>query len=445
MSNHSCILLQTSEGWQLASFATQQPVWSRVQGGLEVGPHDLAEAVDRFISQSSLSRRVLIALASHTTLAMSFEANDSSELRHRRRLSYRLEESIPVAAEDFVADFLVDGTNVCGVAVDPEGLLPIVTALDERDVHVQSIVPMALQALQSLLETGGIREHDPQTFNLIAWQNGSQLEIFRLEQRLNDWFHLPADAGSLVSWVGAQWLRCSDPLRVLLIDCDLGLQESLQRLDGLKVQSIESVSMMAFAFQGAWATASGKRRPWIELLRGELTMGDPHRSTRGARNLCWAAAALLILAMTIFGAVRSYQYQRQARSSQQRQVAMFQETFPNSRVPTAVVSRLTSEYRKLLGARGEEAAVRLPPSALNVLYKLVAGLPPDLRLQVEQIRIENGQIDLDVKVRSVGAAGQVADAIQNHGFVVEPPTTEQRGTDTVLATIRGDLLPNAKN
>ena len=74
-----------------------------------------------------------------------------------------------------------------------------------------------------------------------------------------------------------------------------------------------------------------------------------------------------------------------------------------------------------------------------MLYELVLGMPDDLRLQVQQMRVEDGKVYLDLNMRSVGNAGELADALEQRGFHIEPPTTEQFDAKQVAVRLNGKL------
>ena len=134
---------------------------------------------------------------------------------------------------------------------------------------------------------------------------------------------------------------------------------------------------------------------------------------------------------------RSRQYEGMAAIAVDRQRDIYSQVFSKSKVPNAVVRRLKSEEAKLAGARGKEAAVERPPSALNVLFDVLSGIPKEVRVQVQQIRVEDGKLYMDADVRSVGKAGELADGLERQGFSIDPPTTEQYDAERVSVRING--------
>lgn len=453
MAKPGCILRQSNAGWHVSAASGEKSDWQALANQAD-GPNravndDLAAIVARktaeFVRSNGLASQVAIAVDSTTTMAARLGVSNSAETRDRRFLGYKAEELLPVAAENFEADYVQDGQNMLCVAVSTADVLPIVEALESEGLKVQTIFPAAISALQSFLQDSATTEN----VDLIAWQHDSNVEIFRIGTAksgrliLRDWRHLTdADATSLAREVAASCLRYGSedpgqPPRVAFIGVDPAFRAAVSELTQAELQINDSVSFDEQAHIGAAKALTGKAKPWIELRRGELVAGDPHRAVRKERQWClWAAAAFLLACATFFW-MKSFQYKQHVQAIQQRQEELFREVFPQTRVPSAVASRLRSEHAKLVGARGQEAAVRLPPSALNVLHELVTGMPEDIRWQADQIRIEDGQIDIDLDVRSIGKAGALADALQNNGFTIEPPTTEHNESDAVTVRLHG--------
>src|SRR5258708_9296196 len=82
-----------------------------------------------------------------------------SENSWRRAMIYRLEEKLPIGAEDVVADFVPAGPadeQVLGVCAQKAALAPLVEALEENGVTVGAICPASLLALQQLLSNGAL-------------------------------------------------------------------------------------------------------------------------------------------------------------------------------------------------------------------------------------------------------------------------------------------------
>lgn len=434
MTKNGSILRQSDDGWQIAA-ATGEPVaWQTVHGSGVVDAARLAKEAAEFVTARGLSKNVAVAIDSKSAFAAKFVAANPAELRDRRLLGYKIEELLPIAAEDFAADFLHEGNEVLGIVTPVRDLLPIIAGLERQGLQVQSISPTVISALQSLFEKSGKPPCD-----LLLWQEGESLELFDVGRRLRDWQHLPAEPTALVQQIGARLLRMPGQVKIGLVNVDDALRGALTRMEQVELHVVDAPPLFELARQGASQALFGKAKPWVELRQGQLMAGDPHRAVRNDWQRCVWATAVLLLASAFFFWMRSRQYERQILNSQSHQEELFRQVFPDARVPNAVAARLKSEHRKLMGARGSDAAVEQPASALNVLHELVMGMPEDLRLQVQQIRIEDGKIDLDLNLRTVGNAGELADALQKHGFSIDHPTTEQHEPKVVTVRINGKL------
>ena len=92
---------------------------------------------------------VLLAIPSHWCLCASVTTAGLPRKERRRAMIYRLEEKLPLAAEDVVADFL-PAAPACdqnlGVCVQKQTVATLVDALEAKGVAIASICPAALLA-----------------------------------------------------------------------------------------------------------------------------------------------------------------------------------------------------------------------------------------------------------------------------------------------------------
>src|SRR5687768_588322 len=84
---------------------------------------------------------VLLAVPSAWCLCANVTSGDLPARGNRATLVYRLEEKLPVSAEDVVADFIpaADGATAFGVCVEKKVLAPLVESLESRGVAVEAI------------------------------------------------------------------------------------------------------------------------------------------------------------------------------------------------------------------------------------------------------------------------------------------------------------------
>src|SRR4051812_19728408 len=115
----------------------------------EAAPKSIAAAVAaKLRGRGYQGEGVLLALPSAWCLAAQVSLADLP--RHdRSAMAFRLEEKLPLAAENFTADFVTAGDRALGVCVANDKVKPLVEALENAGVVVQSVAPAAMLALQS--------------------------------------------------------------------------------------------------------------------------------------------------------------------------------------------------------------------------------------------------------------------------------------------------------
>jgi hypothetical protein len=102
-----------------------------------------------------------------------------------------------------------------------------------------------------------------------------------------------------------------------------------------------------------------------------------------------------------------------------------------------------SEHTKALGSSGETTPIEVPVSAAGVLRELMAALPNDTRFRLTRIQIRDGDVDLEVQVRSPVDAGTLANALSGAGFEVKPPGTTRIDAGTFRSSLEARWNGNA--
>src|SRR5688500_4342021 len=92
---------------------------------------------------------VILAIPSAWCFAASISTTDLTRRRDHRARLFRLEEKLPLAAEEVVADFIDAGERSLGVCARLDQLRPVVEALESQGVAVESVAPAALLAVQA--------------------------------------------------------------------------------------------------------------------------------------------------------------------------------------------------------------------------------------------------------------------------------------------------------
>ena len=136
--------LMPRECWRVARLAAEGTTTEEIPIDPDTAPEAvgglLADALD---AQGYSGEPVLLALPSSQCLAAGVPIDSPAQLRQRQTLLYQLEQCLPLAAEDVVADFITHGQEVLGVAVETSLQQAVVGVLEDRGVNVQSISPLA--------------------------------------------------------------------------------------------------------------------------------------------------------------------------------------------------------------------------------------------------------------------------------------------------------------
>src|SRR4051812_10805064 len=92
---------------------------------------------------------VVLALRSHDCLCAPVDTRDLPNRQRGQAMLYRLEERLPVAAEELAADFAdAGGESALGVGVEHRRLAPLVAAVQSAGLRVAAVSPAAMLAAQ---------------------------------------------------------------------------------------------------------------------------------------------------------------------------------------------------------------------------------------------------------------------------------------------------------
>lgn len=438
------------KGWRVAAVSG---------GGAEVAFRDLdapatgqaAEAVASFLKAEGYNGQgVLLALPSAWCLCAPVAAADLPPRNRRTALTFRLEEKLPVSAEDVVADFVPGGEPALGVCVETRHAAPLVEALESQGVAVQSIVPASFLALQGWMSTAA-QEVPPDFF---IWSDKGQLELVAMDQgRPRAWYVLPEDAADAASHAGIEMLNRPVPARLRAAGgVSPAVFAALASLPNLTVEAggADVPPPETAAARAAAAVLAGKMSPWVELRHGALAPRDPARQIRRPLTAFAAAAILFAAALAAAMFVRAARYDELARRNEQAQREVFRRVFPGRQVPVDVQSRLASEALSLRAMTGDDpnataaaATAGAGESGPVTLRDLLAALPDDVRFRVLEVRLDEGRLTLEGQALAHGDADAIAAALRRGGrFDVGPPRTEQLAGEGagISFTIAGSVV-----
>ncbi len=406
----------------------------------------LAQAIATvFTEQEYDAQPILLAPRSSDVLAISLPPETNV---NRQAMLFELEEYVPIPAERFVADFFShDKARFAGV-IDSEKFLPLLDELAARQILVQAIVPLSVLAAQFL------------TQNPITVENGIWAVVWSYEKE--DWFDeqrielffLTPD-GQPLSWqlldTKPESLRRAFETEILTRNVNVSvdsphlseeLRQTLASIPRVKLMTNEpendeetgDILLLAIAKQSE-AILSRKRKPWWNFCRDSLAMRGTDRVLgKSIRTLLWGAVAL-VAALCLVLAVRTYRYDHLASQYRQDQEKAFQEALPDQKLQTGFRNRLESEYTKMSAQRENTADLPQRESVLLPLLSILKSLPKKVRYRFPEIRIEQDAIRLDGQLQVHGDAELIATALEDGGFAVEAPSTQQTGASGVAVRL----------
>jgi type II secretory pathway component PulL len=349
--------------------------------------------------------RVVLALPSPWCLSATIDTIGLS-LRDRRAGIFRLEEKLPVAAEDVVADIVpsVGRRSALGVCVRMDRLRDVVSLVESAGAAVHSIAPAALLAAQGsddgvlVIESADASadvvaiEHD----RPVAWGwSGSNPDEIRLQVELAARHLSVPPAPDAIRTISASAAR--------------------QRMSAAAQRIVE-----------------GRARPFVELRRDALAPRDRAGLHRRPLNFALASAAALMLAITLAMVTRAVRYDRAARSSDSAMIDAFRSQFPDWPVPANVRAVVESERRK----RGEGAAAD-SVSAMGSMRALMAAIPGGLRVAVDSMAFDAGSFEMSGRVNAQADVEALVAAARSAGFELAAPISRREPAGTWTFTMTG--------
>ena len=403
----------------------------------DVTQEELAQAVAQTLQEHEYTGQgVILAVPSEWCLCASISTSDLPKKARHQTMLYRLEEKLPVPAEDMVADFISQTNEALGICLPINKIAPIIEALESAGIAVQIICPTALLAVQSF-----VANTDNGNCDAIIWRHGHQAELFLLsEGRPTAWRLLRHDTEDLALSLEMQLLNTTSFLHVTAIGLGKTVYESLCNIRDTEFILQDDTQMEEIAAVIAPDLLATKPPAWINLRRDQLTVKDPFRQIRKPLNYVVAAAMIFLVVIASVMFYRAYCYSNIADNYGGQTQTLFQDILPNQPMPMHVCSRLESEARKVQAVSGGTTIPHQTPSALIIFREVLRRLPAKLRFQILDIRIDGKKLYLEGRARSHAQADCIATALRKHkGFNVDQPRTRKsrgRGVDfTLRATI----------
>lgn len=434
MAARHSILLAEADCWRVGTVAAGKVTWSDVPPPEPDSGDTPADALARTLRQNGYHGEGLcLALDGSSVFAARLSTEGIPSRQRRDALRYRLEEQLPLDAESTTADFVSLGGGVSlGIATQTQSLRDLLDGLDGRGVDVAAIVPAAFLTCQEALRRNG-----PAEIAAIAWGEGS-CELLRLRDGKPAALYAADSDEALRLRLRADLLATptGEDSRALLIgdNLDESLREELASA-GLEVNRAEQSPRDLAAFAARHVLRG--RRGWVNLRQDALGLEDPWKPVRRPLHVAAALAAVLLIALSTVFYLRTREYNQRAEQYDDRQATVFGLLYPNRPVPAYVKPYLKTELRKLSGLSGADVEVPARPRAMETLCRILANLPPSMRLRILELRVSPTTVLIEGEVRSHTDAQVIFQALQEEGFDVTQPDTERLREKGVAFTLTG--------
>ena len=288
-----------------------------------------------------------------------------------------------------VADFVAtdSGESLSSVAIAWQRWRGLADRLEEHAMPVVSIVPSVILVARGLATA-------------ISPQQSSPLPFLFIEDNDCDFVNLVD--GKVVHWkrigLDPQSMEMEHRLHGDVSQGDLmivgGNPEQQATVTAVFPQaSVADESIDERRLQGASLLMAGQSDDWFDLRREALSPSDPLRAVQKQLRLAAIAGSLCLLAIAVGGLWRSHRIETKIGQLRDQQSQLFREAMPGTRVPVALLRRVRSEHKRMMGSRGTSQGVDVPIAAPGVLKSFLRGLPEKLRFQIQRIEINDGKTE----------------------------------------------------
>jgi hypothetical protein len=434
-STERWILLQRPHGWLLGRLERGQAIVAELP---PTEDRELAVAIAGILKQRHYrGEGIVLGVDSNACLIGSVLVDDPRVLRHRQRLIYEFEEALPVPAEELTVDFSVGNGRALGVAVQTATWTGVIESLQESGVQVQAIVPTAFLAASTVVDA---KAREPVW---LLWEDGQRVELLVVADGSPlDWRTMPADPKLLTQHLGMHALEAAPPSRIIFRSASDTTRAALESGSELKIDFLaDSPTLVDAAIDAGDRLLRGNSTPWVDVRREALASSDPYKPVRGLLNLVTAAAVILLLAASGVLLFRAQRYEQAANAYLASQEEVFRDVLPGRRLPRGILRVLESEHAKAAGLTGQAADLPETTPMLVVVRELLTALPQGLRFRLNEVRCEQGRINIDGEVRTHADGDALAAALRRQGFQVPAPRTQQLPNQGVSIRLTAQYVP----
>ncbi|MEK6250081.1 MAG: hypothetical protein N2C12_17990, partial [Planctomycetales bacterium] len=274
---------------------------------------------------------LILGLQSSSCLSACFSAETGASQSHQS-LMYSLEEWLPLAAEDMVADFVVARNSVFGVAVRKSSTKQLVELFENAGVEIQVIAPAVLLGLHSMLSQSA-----SDTTQLLLWQNGDTVDLIKIaDNQANVWEVLPASPTAIADRLNALVLQYGQDLDIRCNGLGDELLAVIAGLPDLNVVDTTDLSLHEAALDTAEKILRGRIDSMINLCRDALASTDPYRPVRRHIHFATCLGVLFLLSTAAIFFYRGIQYDRIRTDAIDAQTDIYRKVFPKGSIPIGI-------------------------------------------------------------------------------------------------------------
>jgi hypothetical protein len=434
-NRHVIFAAPTGHPWHVANVTARECKLIAIEGidGLNGPFKAIANALKK---QGYHGEGIMLALPSCLCLCATVDSQGLRKGTRDKGLLFRLEEQLPLAMEEYVADFIPGDHREVGVAVALHAVAPLVEGIENEGIVINSISPTAL------LIADGICRHmeDQKKLQAILCLLHGKLDVLMMQdERVTGWHVIEPSLKNVQLHSRYANLDRSEPLCVTPIGLPEDLQSALSREPSIALNPFPDHNPLELAARRATEILNGNAHPFIELNRGALASNDPLRQIRSPLRVALAMMVLLSCSLAFSTFWRARRYDHLVDDAQNRQLVAFQEALPRQVPPLLITSRLLSEEKRLEGLSGTSGAQPPSLSALPLLQDVLRGLPPDVRFRLLELRFEPQRFYLEGQSLDHSSADRIAQCLRlSTGLQVDTPHTEEEtGQDVTFEISAG--------
>jgi hypothetical protein len=437
MARQTCLIRQ-EHGWFKISIG---PMFTAEFSEAATTPKQLAMAILELMQEArrtvSVSREAVVYCPDpRATLFAQGTLQGKAAAGDLQRLKFAAETVLPLDAERMAASFRLQGSQFQVCAIDHQAIVPWLSALSDHGLHFRVIAPASLLACEEWFHQQGA------FLGNVLWEATDHWDLWhftadgpqRWHHLEGDWAHRRLSLRAFAAQTGEQrWRLCNASPETIAL---------LQAFQGVTLEEVTTDSQAVWCERAVHRLCRSSETPWFDLRDGEVAGADRYRSLRG-----WVVAAVLAGLSVMACLPLAWWWKSQAVADQLVAVesaerVLFEGGFPGVPVPEAVSEAIARKYLEAKGARSSGGEVAQSVSALPSLHAALiamAGLPG---LRVTSLAINNGEFQAEVGLSSFEEATALTNKLQAAGFVIDPPSMNQREDGSVSATFVGKLRSN---